>query len=107
MARRFACDENGLSVFEMICWRRHDRSFTLCAFDLIELGGEDMRGKELRSGSGFWESCCAALIRGSRSTSIMRAMAPSFTNTHARLAAKASFPNGSDRRTGRAVPIIG
>ncbi len=40
-----ACDENGLSVFDMIRWRRHDQSVTLCAFDLIELDGEDIRRK--------------------------------------------------------------
>ena len=40
-----ACDENGLSVFDMIRWRRHDRSVTLCAFDLIELDGEDLGRK--------------------------------------------------------------
>lgn len=40
-----ACDENGLSVFDMIRWRQHDRSVTLCAFDLIELDGEDVRRK--------------------------------------------------------------
>jgi ATP-dependent DNA ligase len=36
-----ACYENGLSVFEMTRWRKHDRSVTLCAFDLIGLDGED------------------------------------------------------------------
>ena len=35
--------QNGLSVFEMIRWRQHDRAVTLCAFDLIELDGEDIR----------------------------------------------------------------
>jgi bifunctional non-homologous end joining protein LigD len=38
-----ACDERGLSVFEMIRWRRHDNAVTLCAFDLLELDGEDLR----------------------------------------------------------------
>jgi bifunctional non-homologous end joining protein LigD len=38
-----ACDERGLSVFEMIKWRRHDNAVTLCAFDLLELDGEDLR----------------------------------------------------------------
>ena len=35
-----ACDERGLSVFEMIRWRQHDNAVTLCAFDLLELDGE-------------------------------------------------------------------
>jgi bifunctional non-homologous end joining protein LigD len=38
-----ACDERGLSVFEMIRWRHHDDAVTLCAFDLLELDGEDLR----------------------------------------------------------------
>jgi bifunctional non-homologous end joining protein LigD len=38
-----ACDERGLSVFEMIRWRQHDNGVTLCAFDLLELDGEDLR----------------------------------------------------------------
>jgi bifunctional non-homologous end joining protein LigD len=38
-----ACDDNGLSVFEMIRWRRHDEAVALCAFDLLELDGEDLR----------------------------------------------------------------
>jgi bifunctional non-homologous end joining protein LigD len=38
-----ACDDHGLSVFEMIRWRHHDKAVTLCAFDLLELDGEDLR----------------------------------------------------------------
>ena len=30
-------------MFEMIRWRRHDEAVTLCAFDLLELDGEDLR----------------------------------------------------------------
>ncbi len=42
-----ACDENGLSVFEMIRWRQHDQAVTLCAFDLLELDGEDLRKRPI------------------------------------------------------------
>ena len=38
-----AVDENGLSVFDLIRYRRQDHAVTLCAFDLIELDGEDLR----------------------------------------------------------------
>jgi bifunctional non-homologous end joining protein LigD len=38
-----ACDEKGLSVFEMIRRRQHDNAVTFCAFDLLELDGEDLR----------------------------------------------------------------
>ncbi len=42
-----ACNENGLSVFEMIRWRQHDHAVTLCAFDLLELDGEDLRKRPI------------------------------------------------------------
>jgi ATP-dependent DNA ligase len=36
-------DKNGLSVFALIRYRQHDHAAVLCAFDLIELDGEDLR----------------------------------------------------------------
>ena len=36
-------DDRGLAVFEMIRNRRHEAATVLCAFDLIELDGEDLR----------------------------------------------------------------
>jgi bifunctional non-homologous end joining protein LigD len=44
-----ACDETGLSVFEMIRWRQHDNAVTLCAFDLLELDGEDLRREPIET----------------------------------------------------------
>jgi bifunctional non-homologous end joining protein LigD len=38
-----ACDKNGLSVFELIRLRQNDHAVTLCAFDLLELDGDDLR----------------------------------------------------------------
>jgi len=38
-----ASDQTGLSVFELIRSWRHDHAVTLCAFDLLELNGEDLR----------------------------------------------------------------
>jgi bifunctional non-homologous end joining protein LigD len=38
-----ACDENGLSVFDLLRYQRRDQVVTLCAFDLIELHGKDLR----------------------------------------------------------------
>jgi hypothetical protein len=37
------CDENGLAVFQLIGNFRHGNAATLCAFDLIEVNGEDLR----------------------------------------------------------------
>jgi bifunctional non-homologous end joining protein LigD len=36
-------DQDGLSVFDLLRYRRHDHAATLCAFDLIELDGTDLR----------------------------------------------------------------
>jgi len=42
-AEAIACDANGLSVFELLRYRRQDDAVTLCAFDLLELDGVDLR----------------------------------------------------------------
>ena len=36
-------DESGLAVFDLIRGYRHDAAAVLCAFDLLELDGEDLR----------------------------------------------------------------
>jgi bifunctional non-homologous end joining protein LigD len=36
-------DASGLAVFELIRSFRHDHAAVLCAFDLLELDGEDLR----------------------------------------------------------------
>jgi bifunctional non-homologous end joining protein LigD len=36
-------DRNGLPVFDLLRYRQHDHAAVLCAFDLIELDGEDLR----------------------------------------------------------------
>jgi len=36
-------DTNGLSVFDLLRYRRHDHSATLCAFDVLELDGANLR----------------------------------------------------------------
>ena len=47
-----ACDQNGLAVFEMIRWRRNDHAVTLCAFDLLELDGKDLRQAPIEERKG-------------------------------------------------------
>jgi bifunctional non-homologous end joining protein LigD len=37
------CDDNGLAVIDLIRGYRNDAAAVLCAFDLIELDGEDLR----------------------------------------------------------------
>jgi len=38
-----AYDDDGLASFELFRGRRHDRQVALCAFDLLELDGRDLR----------------------------------------------------------------
>jgi ATP-dependent DNA ligase len=37
------CDETGLAVFDLIRGYRHDAAAVLCAFDLLEVDGKDLR----------------------------------------------------------------
>ena len=48
------CDENGLAIFELV--RRHGAlaSAVHCAFDLLELDGEDLRRHRSRSVKTSW-----------------------------------------------------
>jgi bifunctional non-homologous end joining protein LigD len=41
------CDDSGLSVFELIRNYHHGSSATLCAFDILELNGQDLRDRPL------------------------------------------------------------
>jgi bifunctional non-homologous end joining protein LigD len=40
-------DQNGLSIFDLLRYRKHDHAATLCAFDILELGGADLRRKPI------------------------------------------------------------
>jgi bifunctional non-homologous end joining protein LigD len=41
------CDDNGLPVFDFIRNYRYGSSATLCAFDVLELSGQDLRDRPL------------------------------------------------------------
>ena len=53
-------DERGLSVFDALRYRLGDHPAVLCAFDLIELDGEDTRGERLENR----KRALADLLRG-------------------------------------------
>ena len=44
-----ACDDNGVTSFNRVRYRRHDESIFLYAFDLMELNGDDLRRDPLES----------------------------------------------------------
>ena len=46
-------DVSGLSVFELLRYRQHDHAAVLCAFDLIELNGNDLRLTPVEERKGF------------------------------------------------------
>jgi bifunctional non-homologous end joining protein LigD len=43
-----ACDDTGLAVFELIRRHRNHGSAILCAFDLLEIDGEDLRRSAIK-----------------------------------------------------------
>jgi bifunctional non-homologous end joining protein LigD len=40
-------DQNGLSIFHLLRYRQHDHAASLCAFDLLELDGADLRSSPI------------------------------------------------------------
>lgn len=61
------CDENGLAVFELI--RRHGAfaNAVLCAFDLLELDGRDLRREPIERRKAL----LAELLKGSHSSIVL------------------------------------
>jgi bifunctional non-homologous end joining protein LigD len=55
------CDQNGLAVFELIRGHRTHAGAVLCAFDLLELDGEDLRRQPIEK---RWH-LLAKLLKGS------------------------------------------
>ena len=53
-------DERGLSVFDALRYRLRDHAAVLCAFDLIELDGKDLRAERLENR----KRTLAGLLRG-------------------------------------------
>ena len=96
------CDENGLAVFDLIRRRRSSHADAiLCAFDLLELDGDDMRklpierrkivlAKLLRPDASPWH-CSECALRGRRRRCVQ--------DMHVLSAARVSSRNGWDRPT--------
>ena len=68
-------DRNGLSVFELIRYRRHDHAALLCSFDLLELIAPTCAGCPSRSAKARWRSCRVRPVTASPSTSTTPATA--------------------------------
>ena len=55
-----ACDENGLAVFERLRRKREGRHVFLCAFNLLELNGTDLRREPIETR----KATLASVLRG-------------------------------------------
>jgi ATP-dependent DNA ligase len=77
----------GLSVFDLIRYHRHDHAAVLCAFDLVELDGEDLRGMPLEHREGILADLLRVSAMALLSTGTIRGMARLSSSTPARSAA--------------------
>ena len=60
------CDDNGVTSFNRVRYRRHDESIFLYAFDLIELNGDDLRRDPLEGRKAKLEMVLAKAGAGIR-----------------------------------------
>jgi len=90
-----AVDDNGLSVFDLIRYRRQNHAVTLCAFDLIELDGEDLRREPMEVRKRTLKGLLREPIRASFSTGISTPKARSCSSRPALSAARVSCPSDS------------
>ena len=98
---------DGLAVFDLIRHKRHGDAAVLCAFDLIELDGEDLR----RSSIEYRKRKLAKLVRrpqlASCLMSITKGTATSYSSTPASSAARALCQSGLARCIGPGARRIG
>jgi ATP-dependent DNA ligase len=102
-----AVDDNGLSVFDLIRYRRQDHAVTLCAFDLIELDGEDLRREPIEVRKRTLKGLLREPIRASLSTGISTPKARSCSSRPARSDARALCRSALARPIAPAAPIVG
>ena len=101
------CDENGLAVFDLIRGYRHDAAAVLCACDLLELEGKDLRRTPIEERKGTLAKLLRHPMRASPTTSITTPTARSSTSTPARSAVRASCRRGLARPTVPGAPTVG
>jgi bifunctional non-homologous end joining protein LigD len=56
-------DDNGLAIFDRIRGHGTLASGTLCAFDLLQVDGQDLRREPLEARKRLWPNCCVAPIQ--------------------------------------------
>ena len=83
-------DQEGLSVFDLLRYRRHDHAATLCAFDLIEVDGADLRRSPIEERKRHLAHSSGNPTTALRSTRATMATAQLSTSEPVRSAARAS-----------------
>src|SRR5438874_6599274 len=99
---------DGLAVFDLIRHKHHGGAAVLCAFDLIELDGDDLR----RSSIEYRKRKLAKLVRTPDlgivlTMRITRVTAKSFSRMPVSLGVKASYRSGSARSIAPGARPIG
>ena len=69
------CDDKGLAVFDLIRGHGTNARAVLCAFDLLEVNGEDIRPSRSRIANGGWPDCCGCRTTALHSTRNSKATA--------------------------------
>jgi bifunctional non-homologous end joining protein LigD len=95
-----ACDDNGVTSFNRVRYRRHDESIFLYAFDLIELNGDDLRRDPLEGRKATLEIILTKAGLGIRFNEHMDGDGESYFGTPASSASKALS------RSGKTPPIV-
>jgi bifunctional non-homologous end joining protein LigD len=96
------CNRDGLAVFDLLREYRHDTAAVLCAFDLLEMDGEDLRRIPIEQRKGL-----LAKLLSHPHAGIAFNQVRSSTGTLARSAVRASCRSGWDRPIAQAGSIAG
>jgi bifunctional non-homologous end joining protein LigD len=102
-----ACDDNGITSFDRVRYRRHDENIFLYAFDLIELNGDDLRHHPLEGRKTTLEIVLAKGGAGIRFNEHMEGDGDTVFRHACKLALKVSCPSGRTQLTVPAARPIG
>jgi ATP-dependent DNA ligase len=93
------CGDGGLPVFDLIRSHATNAGAVLCAFDLLEVNGEDIRREPIEDRKRRLLAWCGFHTTAFQSMKLSAATARSFIRMRARSAAKVSCQSGSGRPT--------
>jgi bifunctional non-homologous end joining protein LigD len=102
-----ACDDNGIPNFDRLRYCHHDDSVLLCAFDLVELDGDDLRREPLVTRKATLASLLSRASPGILINEHFEHDGPTVFAHAAGSALKASSPSAKARPIAQAVRPIG